>query len=127
MVGLGRAQEVPDAAGEVAFEAAHRFESGLAFGALAGQVVLGLGVAAGAGERDAVNGGVELSVAAAVKPMAVGLAGADGDRGDAGGAGELGLGGKAPGASDLAEQLPGSQRAEAGLGEQLRRGLVDEV
>jgi hypothetical protein len=127
LVGLDHAQEVPDAAGEVAFEAAHGFEAGLAFDAFAGQVVARFGVAAGAGQGDAVDGGVELSVAAAVKSVAVGLAGADGDRGDAGGAGELGLGGKAPGASDLAEQLPGSQRAEAGLGEQLRRGLLDEV
>ena len=55
MVGVGRLEEVPDAAGEVAFEAAHGFESGLAFGALASDVVLGLGVASRAGECDAVD------------------------------------------------------------------------
>jgi hypothetical protein len=54
----GRLEQVPDAAGEVAFEAAHRFEPGLAFGAFAGQVGLGLAMASGAGERDAVDGGV---------------------------------------------------------------------
>ena len=63
---------MPDAAGEMAFEAAHGFEAGLAFGAFAGQVVLGLG-ATGAGERDAVNRGVEPAVAAAVEAVAVGL------------------------------------------------------
>jgi len=124
---VGRLEEVPDPAGEVAFEAAHGFEAGLAFGAFAGQVVLGLGVAAGAGERDAVNRGVELAVAAAVQAVAVGLAGADRDRGDAGGAGELGFGAKAAGAGDLAEQLGRGQGPEAGLGEQLRRGRLDEV
>jgi hypothetical protein len=120
-------EEVPDAAGEVSLEAAHGFEAGLAFGAFAGEVVAGLGVAAGAGERDAVNGSVELAVAAAVKPMAVGLAGADRDWGDAGGAGEFGLRPKAARAGDLAEQLGRGQGPEAGLAEQLRRGLVDEV
>jgi hypothetical protein len=69
---------------------AHRFEPGLAFGAFAGQVGLGLVVASGAGECDAVDGGVELTVAAAVEPVSMGVAGADRDGGDAGGARELG-------------------------------------
>src|SRR3954470_16020905 len=84
-------EEVPEAAGEVAFEAADGFFGALAFGAFAGDVVLGLGVAAQAGDGDAVDGRVDLAVAAAVEPVAVGLAGADGDRSDAGGAGELGV------------------------------------
>ena len=67
-------EEVPDASGEVAFEAAQRFFAGLAFGAFARDVVLGLGVASGAGDGDAVDGGVELAVAAAVKAMALGVA-----------------------------------------------------
>ena len=82
---------MPDAAGEVAFEAAHGFEAGLAFGAFAGEVVLGLGVAAGAGDGDAMDGRVDLAVAAAVEAMAVGLAGADGDRCDAARAGQVGV------------------------------------
>ncbi|HKH69468.1 MAG TPA: hypothetical protein VKA75_19065 [Reyranella sp.] len=82
---------------------------------MAGKVVLGLGVAAGAGKRDAVDGRVELAVAAAIEPVAVRLAGADRDRGDAGGAGKLGFGGESLGAGDLAEQLGRRQRAEAGL------------
>ena len=100
---------------------------GLAFGAFAGDVVLGLGVAAGAGDGDAVDRGVDLAVAAAVEAVPVGLARADRDRGQAGGAGELGVAGKAAGAGDLADELGRRQRPEAGLGEQLRRDLGDEL
>ena len=91
MVGVGRAQEVPDAAGEVAFEAADGVAVGLAFGVLARDVVLRVRVAAGAGDGDAVDGGVDLAVAAAVEAVAVGASGADRDRCDAGGSGELGV------------------------------------
>ena len=51
-------EEVPDATGEVAFEAADGFASALAFGLLAFDVGLGFGVAAGAGDRDPVDGRV---------------------------------------------------------------------
>jgi hypothetical protein len=70
----GWLEEVPDAAGEVAFEAADRFAVGLAFGGLAGDVGLCLGVAAGAGDGDAVDRCVDLAVAAAVEAVAVGVA-----------------------------------------------------
>jgi hypothetical protein len=50
-----------------------------------------------------------------------------GSGGDAAGAGELGVGGKALGAGDLADQLARGQRPEAGLGQQLRCDLVDEL
>jgi hypothetical protein len=70
-------EEVPDAACEVAFEAADRVAVGLALGAFAGDVGLGLVVAAGAGDRDAVNGGVDLAVAAAVEAVTLGLARAE--------------------------------------------------
>ena len=93
-VGRWGLQEVPDAAGEVALEAAHGFESGLAFGALARDVVLRFGVASRAGERDAVDGCVELPIAAAVEAVTVGLARADRDRRDAGGPGQLRFGGE---------------------------------
>jgi hypothetical protein len=73
----------------VAFEAADGVAVGLAFGALAFDVGACLGVAAGAGDGDAVDGGVDLAVAAAVEAVAVGLAGADWDWCDAAGAGEL--------------------------------------
>ena len=85
---------MPDAAGEVAFEAADRFFGALAFCAFAVEVGAGLGVAAGAGDGDAVNGDVDLAVAAAVEAVPVGVAGADGDGGDAAGAGEFGVGEK---------------------------------
>ena len=106
---------MPDAAGEVALEAAQCFAVGLAFAAFAFDVGLGFGVAAQPRDRDAVDGGVDLAVAAAVEPMAVGVARADRDRGDPGGAGELGVAGEALGAGDLADQLARGQRAEAGL------------
>jgi hypothetical protein len=96
---------VPDAAGEVALEAAQCFAVGLAFGAFAFEVGLGFGVAAGAGDRDAVDCGVDLAVAAAVQAVAVGVARADRDRGDAAGSCELGVAGEALGAGDLADQL----------------------
>jgi hypothetical protein len=127
LVGVGRLEQVPDAAGEVAFEASQRFAVGLAFGAFAFEVGLGFAVAACAGERDAVQRGVELAVAAAVQAVAVGAPGADGDRRDAGGARELGVVCEAAGAGDLAEQLGGRQWPEAWLDEQLRRGLGDEL
>jgi hypothetical protein len=54
-------------AGEVALLATDGF-----FGALVRDVVLGLGVAAQAGDGDAMDGGVDLAVAAAVEAVAVG-------------------------------------------------------
>jgi len=59
-------EEVVKAACEVAFEAAQRFASGLAFGELALQIELGCGVAARPRDGDDVQSVVELSVAAAV-------------------------------------------------------------
>src|SRR3954466_10006910 len=115
LAGVGRLEQEPDAAGEVAFEAAHRFQAGLAFGALASDVVLGLGVASRTGERDAVDGGVDLPVAAAVEAVAGGFARADGDRGEAGGAGELGFGGEALDTGDFADELGRRQGPEARL------------
>ena len=122
-LGAGAAglEQVPEAAGEVALEAADGFCGAVAFGALAGDVVLGFGVAAQAGDGDAVDGRVDLAVAAAVEAVAVGLAGADGDRSDAGGARELGVRREPLRAGDLADELGRGQRPGSGLGEQLRR------
>jgi hypothetical protein len=58
-------------AGEVALEAADRFAGGLAFRLATGDVVLGRGVAAGAGDDDAVKGGVDLPVAALVEALSL--------------------------------------------------------
>jgi hypothetical protein len=59
---------------EVAFEAADGFAFALAFRDLAVDVGGGWGVRSHLGDGDAVDGGVELAVAAAVKPHAVGVA-----------------------------------------------------
>jgi hypothetical protein len=68
---------VPDAAGEVAFEAAQGFAVGLAFGAFAGEVVARFGVAARAGDGDAVDG-VRAQDLATVKRVAASRAAAKG-------------------------------------------------
>jgi hypothetical protein len=73
-------QELEDSAREVAFEAAQRFASALAFGLFAGEVGGGLGVDAGLGDCDAVQGAVDLAVAAAVQAVPVGASGGCGDR-----------------------------------------------
>ena len=91
----GAVQEVPDAADEVALEAAQRFAAGLAFGLLAREVGGGLGVVAGLGERESVERAVELAVAAAVEAVAVGAPRGRGDRRGAGKARELGVAGEA--------------------------------
>ncbi len=57
-------EQSPDVAGEVALEAADRFAGALAFAASAVDVVARLGVAARAGDDDAVQRGVDLAVAA---------------------------------------------------------------
>src|SRR5918994_994634 len=80
--GLGPGVEAAvDDVGEVAFEGATGFAWGLAFADLAGQEGLGVGVVALLDDRDAVERGVELAVAAAVQAVASGgLAGSAGDR-----------------------------------------------
>ena len=127
LVGGGRLEQSPDAAGEVALEAADRFAGALAFAASAGDVVARLRVTARAGDDHAVQRRVDLAVAALVEPVALGVARAGGDRRDAGGAGELGRRGEALGAGDLADELGGDQRPEPRLAEQLRRDLPDEL
>src|SRR4051812_50203095 len=59
----------------------------LPFGLLAGDVVLGLGVAAGTRDGHAMDRGVDLAVAAAVEAVSVGAARAGGGGGDVGGPG----------------------------------------
>ena len=89
-----------DDVGEVAFEGASCFAGRLAFGDLAGEVGACWRVVAGLDDGDAVEGGVELAVAAAVEAVAAcGLAGAAGDRC---GAAEAGEGGGVAEAADVA-------------------------
>jgi len=73
-VSRGVFEEFVDAACDVSFEAAADLAGGLAFGEAAGGVGLGFGVAAEPGQGDGVQGPVELAVAAAVEPVAGGLA-----------------------------------------------------
>ena len=58
-----------DDADEESFEAAECFAAALAFGFLAFEVGAGAGVDAGLGDRDPVECGVELAVAAAVEAV----------------------------------------------------------
>jgi hypothetical protein len=60
-----------DDAGEVAFEAAERFAAAFAFGAFAFEVGARVGVVARLRDRDPVERGVELAVAAAVETVAL--------------------------------------------------------
>jgi len=112
---------VPDAAGEVAFEAAQCFASGLAFGLLACEVGGCLGVMAAFADGEAVQRAVELAVGAAVQALARGASRGDRDRGGAGEPRELGVSREAFDAGDLADQLGGRQHAATTLGQQLRR------
>jgi len=65
---------VPDAAGEVALEAADRFAAGLALGLPAREVGGGLGVQAPLADGEAMQRAVELAVAATIEAVAVGSA-----------------------------------------------------
>src|SRR3954471_3122175 len=107
--GWGGLEQAPDAAGEVALEAADRFAAALAFGASSGDVVARWLVTARAGDDHAVKRGVDLAVAAAVEPMALGVARTGGDQCDACGPGQLGGCGEALRAGDLADELGGDQ------------------
>jgi hypothetical protein len=69
--GGARFQGLVDDADEESFEAADGFASALSFGSFAFEVVAGGGVVAGLGDRDPVERGVELAVAAAVEPVAL--------------------------------------------------------
>ena len=75
--------------------ARRRFGAALALGAAAGDVVARAGVDAGLGERDHVQGGVELAVAGAVEPVAALLARGGVERRGAGVDGQLGVGAEA--------------------------------
>ncbi len=62
-------EEVPDAAGEVALEASECFAAGLSFGLFAGEVGVAVGVVESFGDGEAVQGAVELAIAAAVEAV----------------------------------------------------------
>ena len=110
-----------DGAGEVSFEAAEGFAAALPFGLFAFHVGACGRVDAGLGDRDLVQGPVELAVAAAVESVASVFAAACFEWCDAGVAGELGVGGEAVDRADLAEQFRGRDGAAAGQRPQTRR------
>jgi len=112
-----------DDADEESFQAAERFAAALAFGAFALEVVARRCVVAGLCDRDPVERGVELAVAAAVQAVALGAAGARLEWCDAAVAGELGVGAEAVDRADLGEQLGARDSGAAGQLEQRRRRL----
>src|SRR5690242_3873974 len=120
-------EEFPEGGGDLAFEAAERFFGGFAFGEFALVVVAGGWMPADLGDRDAVQDGVELAVAAAVQAVADVLAGAGGDGGGAGDARVFGGGGEALRAGGLADCFGGAQHAAAGEPQERRpiRGHED--
>ena len=115
--GRGLVEHVPDAAREMAFEAADRFPLGFAFAVSSIEVCTGRGVCPGAGEGDDVDRAVELAVAAAVQPVAFGVPRAGGDRGGACVASEARVGRESLGAGGVADEDRGGDRAAAVLGE----------
>ena len=106
----------------MAFETPDRFAFAFAFGDFAAQITACGGVPRRPGERDDVQRSVELSVAAAVQAVALGVAGARGDRGGPGVPCEAGFGAEALGAGSVADDDRGGHGAAAGLFEQ--RGAV---
>lgn len=102
-----------DLAGELAFEGAEGFGLAVAARALPVEVGAGLGVDAGLGDRDAVEGCVELTVAAALEPVAVSCPGGGGDGGDAGVHGERGFGAEPGDVGGFSEDLRCAERAAA--------------
>ena len=115
-----------DGSGELSFEAADGFASCLAFGLFAFQVGACGWVDAALGDGDAVEGAVELAVAAAVEAVALVFARAGVEWCNAGVAGELSVGGEAVDRADLAEQLRRAQGSTAGQLEQANAGKSAE-
>jgi hypothetical protein len=103
-------------AGEASFEAAQRFGGGHSLGLLLLVVGLAEAVHTDLGDGDAVDRGVELSVAGAGEADASGgVAGPDRDRGDAGVAGERGLGFAPADARGLADELAAVRAPTPGM------------
>jgi transposase len=107
-------------ASEVAPEEAHRLNAGLAFRFLAREIGAGSGIDAAAGDRDHVEGAVDLTIAAAGQAVTVASPGGCRYRSDASHPGELGVAGEALCARGLTDRDRGAEWAAAGLREQLR-------
>ena len=125
--GLGGVERPPYGARQVAFQAAQRLALGLALGAFAGEEGARRLMGAHLRDRDAVQGGVQLAVAATVQAVAIGAAARDRHGGDAGVHGEARLAGEAQGACGLANEAGGGETTAAGQGEQLGGELGGEL
>ena len=112
-------EESVEVAGEVAFEAADRFATSLAFLDATLDVGDRRGVGAASGDEDHVQCAIELPVAAAVEAVADCLPGAGGDRCAAGEPCECRFGADASGVRPGEDELRGSERPNPGLFEQL--------
>src|SRR5579875_2242122 len=116
---------MPDAASDLALQTAVGLCVRLAFGEFAVQICPSRWIDAGFGNRDAMEGTVELTVPAAVQPHPIASAGAGRDRRGTGLAGEVPVGGEALGAGRAADRRRRRRRADALLGEQVRAQLLD--
>ena len=96
----------------------------LPWAAAFGFVGAGFGVAAHPGDRDGVQGAVEVAVAAAVEPVPGPLSAAGLQRGDAGEGGEGGFVADPAAVGPADQQLRSDDGADAGFGEQRRAGGV---
>lgn len=99
-------------------EAAESLHSGPSLGLLALEEASRLGTDTSLGDGHAMQGAVELAIAAAVEAVAIGSARGDWDRRDPGHARELGVGPEALKAGRLGDELGGRQGAAAGQLEQ---------
>ena len=116
-----------DLAGDVTLEDTHDLRLALAFESAPLDVGAGARVRAHAGEHDAPQGMVGLTVAAPVESMADRLAGRGVDRGDPAEVGEGGFGGDPLGVvTGGDEQQRGGVDADTVEGEEARRGGPDE-
>jgi hypothetical protein len=116
-----------DDVGESPFEAAQRFEVGLALVALAPVVVLAGAGHPGLGDGRDVQHVVEPAVAASVEPVPVVLPGGHVDGRGAGVAGEVRLGREPTHVDHLSEDLASTQRADAVDADQRAALLGDRV
>ena len=110
--------------GEGALEAAADVAMGLALGGAFGFVGAGFVVAAQSGDRDRVQGAVEVSVAGTAESVSGALAAAGLERGDAGQGGECGFVADPAAVGPADQELGGDDGADAGFGEQRRSGRV---
>src|SRR4029450_6586659 len=120
--------EVVDLSGDVELREADALAAGFALGGAAVKVVARPAVAAQPGQRDAVEGGVGLPVAASVEPVSVGSTGGCLHWARAAQRGEGRLGGQSFGVvAGGDEQGGGAVRADAAALEQVRRVVGEDL